>query len=312
MITSWRLPKIAALVLVLTLPGGAGMAMDQAALKELESLLRELGFDPGNVDGVVDEATIEAIRQYNDFAVRPGEPEPSQSLLDELRGVAGAFAALSAAKREEPEGEALPPQAVPEPKAPPTPTQGAAVPEPEAPEPPAAEPPPVSEPPAKVVVPPPPAPPKLVAEAPAQQQPAQVAELPPNQEVPGDGPSPPSAGEIADMEPLDPAAALQLRIDEELAAYRVQLQYGDLSPVELARRFNDDGRKLLQQAQYEDAILKFSVAVYLDPGFAGAYSNRGTAYQRQQETDLAKQDFEKAKALGFGGLRLRDGSNPLN
>ena len=99
MLASWRPFLLAAVALALLLPGAAARALDQAALEEMESLLRDLGFDPGRVDGVVDEVTIEAIRQYHDFALRPGPPEPSQSLLDELRGVAAAFAALNADNR---------------------------------------------------------------------------------------------------------------------------------------------------------------------------------------------------------------------
>jgi len=153
----------------------------------------------------------------------------------------------------------------------------------------------------KVVVPPPPAPPKLkpleAAPEPAEPQ-EQVAALPP-----------PEADAAPEVGPADEA---QARIDAELAPYRQELDSGSVTPAALAKRFNDDGRKLLQTARYEDAIVKFSVAIFLDPDFAGAYSNRGTAYQRSDQSDLAQADFDKAKALGFGGFRLRDGSNPLN
>ena len=311
MLASWRPFLLAAVALALLLPGAAARALDQAALEEMEGLLRDLGFDPGRVDGVVDEVTIEAIRQYHDFALRPGPPEPSQSLLDELRGVAAAFAALNADKRQQVSAET---PATPE--SPPEATEpGAAGPPTAAPEPPPEPPqePEVAELPQKVVVPPPPAPPKLIVEDRPADPEAQVAELPPPAAAPPvEEPAPPSAAEVAEIEPLDPAALAQLRIDEELAPYRTRLNDGSLTRAELSRQFNDEGRKLLQQAQYDDAILKFTVAIHLDPSFAGAYSNRGTAYQRKDETDLAQQDFDKAKTLGFGGFRVKDGRDPLN
>lgn len=319
---SWRTFLLAAFALTLALPGGAAVALDQPSLEEMEGLLRDLGFDPGAIDGVVDEATIEAIRQYQDFALRPGAPEPSQSLLDELRGVAAAFAALNADKRQRVSAEA-PPE--------PPPDLGAGSPaaeEPAAeavPAPEAAQEPEVAELPEKVVVPPPPAPPKLIVEqAPAEPEApakpeapvepeAQVAELPPPAAPPAvEEPAPPSSAKVAEIETLDPAALEQLRIDEALAPYRAQLNDGSLTRAELARQFNGEGRALLQQAQYDDAILKFTVAIHLDPDFAGAYSNRGTAYQRNEEAELAKQDFDKAKTLGFGGFRVKDGRDPLN
>jgi len=309
MLATWRPTLLAAVALALVLPGGAARALDPSSLEEMEGLLRDLGFDPGVVDGVVDETTLTAIQSYHDFALRPGPPEPSQSLLDELRGVAAAFAALNAGKRQQVSAEAAPE---------PLPDLGAGSP-PATPTP-APEPPPepeAAELPKKVVVPPPPAPPKLI-EAPAEPEaPAksaeQVAELPPPAAAPpGAEPAPPSAAEVAEIEALDPAALLQQQIDAELAPYRGQLNDGSLTRADLARQFNDEGRQLLQQAQYEDAILKFTVAIFLNPDFAGAYSNRGTAYQRSDQSDLAQADFDKAKALGFGGFRLRDGSNPLN
>jgi hypothetical protein len=110
----------------------------------------------------------------------------------------------------------------------------------------------------------------------------------------------------------DPDVEAQARIDAELAPYRGQLSDGSLTREDLAWKFNDEGRNLLQQSHYEEAIVKFCVALQLNPKFAGAYSNRGTAYQRLNESDRAQADFDKAKELGFGGFRAKDGRNPLN
>jgi peptidoglycan hydrolase-like protein with peptidoglycan-binding domain len=286
MTASWRPPLIFALLCACgaasLLPAGPALALEPPALQELESLLRDLGFDPGLVDGVVDDDTVAAIRRYKDFASLPGEPEPSAELLGELRGVAAAFMALNAVKAE---------TAV-EPAPPPLPDLGPGPPPSEDQMPPAPE--PVA---AKVIVPPPPAPPKLRPLDAAPVELPQVATLPPTEAAPE-----------PEAEAVDEA---QLRIDAELAPYRDALDNGSLTRADLAKQFNDEGRQLLQAAKYDAAIVKFSVAIFLNPDFAGAYSNRGTAYQRQDEKELALRDFDKAKALGFGGLRLRDAKNPL-
>src|SRR5690606_9684330 len=109
----------------------------------------------------------------------------------------------------------------------------------------------------------------------------------------------------------DPATVLAARVEAELLPFLHRLQSGSLTRADLARQFNTEGRALLQQAQYDEAIVKFSVAVHLDPTFAGAWSNRGTAYQHLKESALAQADFDKAKALGFGGFRKKDARNPL-
>jgi len=114
-----------------------------------------------------------------------------------------------------------------------------------------------------------------------------------------------------DAAPQDTVSEEAARIDAELAPHRKALERGEISREDLARQFNLEGRKLLDASDYDAAILKLSVAIFLDPSFAGAYSNRGTAYQRQEETALALQDFDKARELGFGGVRLPNQKTPL-
>jgi len=116
----------------------------------------------------------------------------------------------------------------------------------------------------------------------------------------------------AEAETPDPAAEARARIEAEIAPYRQDLQSGALTRAELARRFNTEGRQALHFSRFDEAIEKFSVAIHLDPTFAGAFSNRGTAYQKADQPELAAADFAKARELGFGGLRLRDGSQPFN
>ncbi|RMD62739.1 MAG: hypothetical protein D6826_06665, partial [Alphaproteobacteria bacterium] len=56
-------------------------------IEELERLLARLKFDPGPIDGIIDERTRTAIRLYQEFAVLPVDGEPTAALLAELRAV---------------------------------------------------------------------------------------------------------------------------------------------------------------------------------------------------------------------------------
>ena len=330
----------------------ARTALSDAELLELESLLQDLGFGPGPVDGSVDAATLAAIARYQDFASLPGDPEPSAALLGELRGVAAAFAALRnddapAERREEApaSGQAAvaPEPAAPEAAAPETATPETATPEatPEATPgsdspgspPPGADPSqtgpsqagPLQADPmpraedgtttAKVVVPPPPPPPKLKPfdVTPPAQPPAEppvVAARPPDDGTSAAGATdtaPPGDADSADggAAPGDEAATREARIEMALRPHRRGLADGSLSRDDLAQQFNQDGRALLAQAAYEAAIAHFDVAIFLNPRFAGAYSNRGTAYELMGERERALEDFATARQLGFGGLRLQ-------
>ncbi|WP_299616509.1 peptidoglycan-binding protein [Pelagibius sp.] len=308
--------------------------LTESDLQELERLLSDLGFDPGPVDGVVDEATVDAIQRYQDFALLSGPPEPSRKLLAELRGVAAAFASLRNDQPAEPGTAPDVPQAAP----------GDAAPE-------EGEPPAAGKAREKIVVPPPPVPPKLkpldaipetapdpeptqAADPPEDADPPQVAARPPAPPASPPAAAPPPdtpaqtevrprtdglpADVIMDRDLLDdpdvhspaepPAedpAARRARIDAELLPYRSALAGGSLTRADLAKQFNEEGRQLLAAADYEAAVVKFDVAISLNPRFAGAYSNRGTAYEMMGERALALEDFSIAKRLGFGGLRLK-------
>lgn len=54
-------------------------------LTEIETLLDQLGFPPGPVDGVIDEASRNAIRDFQVTAGLVVDGQPSLGLLDELR-----------------------------------------------------------------------------------------------------------------------------------------------------------------------------------------------------------------------------------
>ena len=69
-------------------PGAAPGAATAIDLVELKRMLRRLDFTPGPDEGGLDQATRDAIRQYQHTAGLPETGEPSAELLDELRQVA--------------------------------------------------------------------------------------------------------------------------------------------------------------------------------------------------------------------------------
>lgn len=75
---------------------GAEAALSRDEVEEMEALLARLNFDPGPVDGIIDERTRAAITRYQQFAALPEDGEANEALLAELRGVAGAFTDLRA------------------------------------------------------------------------------------------------------------------------------------------------------------------------------------------------------------------------
>ncbi len=62
-------------------------ALNKNEIRELEDHLAHLGFDPGPVDGVLDEQTRAAIKGYQDLAALPVTGRVSWGLLAELREV---------------------------------------------------------------------------------------------------------------------------------------------------------------------------------------------------------------------------------
>lgn len=63
----------------------APAALAAGDLVELETLLEQLGFPPGKLDGVVDADCIAAIRDFQETAGLPVDGAPSVALLEELR-----------------------------------------------------------------------------------------------------------------------------------------------------------------------------------------------------------------------------------
>ena len=61
---------------------------DSASVEEIEQLLKTIAFEPGPVDGVLDPATEDAIREFEKAAGHEPTGLPTVALLDELRAVA--------------------------------------------------------------------------------------------------------------------------------------------------------------------------------------------------------------------------------
>ena len=68
-------------------PTQGSTELSPAQQTELETLLRQLQFDPGPVDGQLDDQTRSAIRAYQQASGLPETGEPSRELLEELREV---------------------------------------------------------------------------------------------------------------------------------------------------------------------------------------------------------------------------------
>lgn len=89
----WR-AAAAGLLLWLAAASPAQAEASANEIREIEALLVRLGFTPGRVDGIADAETEAAIRDYQSFASLPVNGQPSQGLLDELRGVMDAMPAV--------------------------------------------------------------------------------------------------------------------------------------------------------------------------------------------------------------------------
>jgi peptidoglycan hydrolase-like protein with peptidoglycan-binding domain len=68
---------------------GTPPAQSEAAMvMEIKKLLGQLDFQPGPMDGTLDDQTVAAIQSYQQTAGLPVDGKPSQALLEELRSVA--------------------------------------------------------------------------------------------------------------------------------------------------------------------------------------------------------------------------------
>jgi len=75
---------------------------------------------------------------------------------------------------------------------------------------------------------------------------------------------------------------------------------------------NERTRCLLNISSYVAAIESANKAMKIRPAYASDYYYRAIAYDGLAETSKAKQDLEKALALGISGNQKRDAENLLN
>jgi tetratricopeptide (TPR) repeat protein len=66
-----------------------------------------------------------------------------------------------------------------------------------------------------------------------------------------------------------------------------------------AKAYNNRGTAYILKKQYDLAIADFTKAIELDPKNGKAYHNRAIVYSYQGETDKARQDLQKAQHLGI-------------
>jgi len=75
-----------------SLQSGSAAQSEAAMVMEIKKLLGQLDFQPGPMDGTLDDQTVAAIESYQQTAGLPVDGKPSQALLDELRAVAAGGA----------------------------------------------------------------------------------------------------------------------------------------------------------------------------------------------------------------------------
>ncbi len=310
------------------------VSLTGAQAMELETALARLNFDPGKIDGAIDERTRAAIRLYQDFAALPADGKATPALLAEILSVAQSFAEIQATRAS----QAAPataadtaPEAPEEAPEPPGPAEAAEAPEPaklaEAPKEPEAEPPLAEQ------TAPKPAP------APEDQSPPEektaagynigsvITRLAKAGKKPAESADPAPTGDRADEKqlarvpapaptpgkPLDGYAAFRDAYlaaqagDHEYAARR----YGDaiqsktLTLEHLGDAHFNRANALHNLGRYDKSIADYGATIGAKPLFAGAYYNRGFAYRAKGEQALAIEDFRRARDLGLQRLGVR-------
>lgn len=92
------------------------------------------------------------------------------------------------------------------------------------------------------------------------------------------------------------------RLEMAIAPFRPLLKAGKMTDLDLAELLNERGKSDFVKGLYERAIEEYDAAIHVKPDFAGAYYNRGVAFEAMGESVRAKQDFGKAYDLGFRRL----------
>ena len=62
---------------------------------------------------------------------------------------------------------------------------------------------------------------------------------------------------------------------------------------------NNRGILYGMQGEFQEALDDFNKTIELDPGYSNAWHNRGLSHYQLNQHDLACEDWQKAKELGF-------------
>lgn len=69
----------------------------------------------------------------------------------------------------------------------------------------------------------------------------------------------------------------------------------------LAQLAYDDGMDLMEQSEFENAILKFKKAIEIDPNFAFSWDNLGVSYRKSNQYEEAIKAYEKSLEINPEG-----------
>jgi Flp pilus assembly protein TadD len=88
------------------------------------------------------------------------------------------------------------------------------------------------------------------------------------------------------------------RRNEAVTDFTAAIDAKILPPVELARALFDRGVTLDETGHASGAIADYSQAIAIAPRYAAAFNNRGNAYRRTKQFELARADYEAALNAG--------------
>jgi tetratricopeptide (TPR) repeat protein len=85
--------------------------------------------------------------------------------------------------------------------------------------------------------------------------------------------------------------------DVRIVACSALIQSGPGAASDFSIIFNNRGIGYAVKEEYDEAILDYNEAIFINPNFPLAYSNRGVAYEAKGEFARAIEDYSKAIAL---------------
>ena len=87
-----------------------------------------------------------------------------------------------------------------------------------------------------------------------------------------------------------------------MAPFTSLIEAGRVTESDLADMFNERGKAEFVNGLYDEAIIQYDLAIQIKPDFAEAYYNRGVAREALGRFTEARQDFDRARVLGYGRL----------